>query len=520
MIDYLEHIVDTDQTLRAFTDLVSHDSESVFVLSVPNAAHVDVAAKLLFGRFDYTRSGLLDYTHVRFFDERHFIGCMAAHGWQEIGHNDFELRTSDQHFPTDLPAIAQNAALGRFLREVATAAHPHAYTQQFIRAFRNVEVDRDRDVVDESQNNSGWIVPVLVQPDTAQRNRRLSVIMRTQGFGDRLGFLDEALCCMAGQSDQNFEILLAVHGQDAQSQRESRSRVDALLSRHALFLTQKITVIDSIGGGRSRPLNDALDHAQGDLVSFLDDDDLVSVDFVATLNSAFVEMPGAIIRTVAAARFNEHLEVDVTYSDQPATIAIQDKAFDYAFSSSYDFIRHYWRNETPIHSIAIPMSAVDSFGWRFDESLDLAEDWHFVLRAVALLGVHDTHVPTSVYNRWEGDDTATGERARRKQWDKIEREVVDMVGRSYAILPHGTARQIHDRNDAWMYPIQTATTEELKAELDQRKEIARREWISTRTNRVRWVLRPKSRVRSVRRALRPRTRIADMRVWWRDKRSK
>ena len=37
-----------------------------FAVSVPNVSHSDVASKLLAGRWDVTRSGLLDHTHLRF----------------------------------------------------------------------------------------------------------------------------------------------------------------------------------------------------------------------------------------------------------------------------------------------------------------------------------------------------------------------------------------------------------------------------------------------------------------------
>jgi len=50
------------QSLALLTD------EGYVVISLPNVAHAAVRAQLLSGRFTYTETGLLDRTHLRFFD--------------------------------------------------------------------------------------------------------------------------------------------------------------------------------------------------------------------------------------------------------------------------------------------------------------------------------------------------------------------------------------------------------------------------------------------------------------------
>ena len=63
--DVLEHLRDPGRCLRACSRLLKPGGE--VVLSVPNVAHADVRLALLEGHFDYTDSGLLDDTHLRFF---------------------------------------------------------------------------------------------------------------------------------------------------------------------------------------------------------------------------------------------------------------------------------------------------------------------------------------------------------------------------------------------------------------------------------------------------------------------
>jgi len=63
--DVLEHLPDPAATLRRVLPLLAEGG--AVVVSVPNIAHGAVRLSLLDGRFDYTRTGLLDETHIRFF---------------------------------------------------------------------------------------------------------------------------------------------------------------------------------------------------------------------------------------------------------------------------------------------------------------------------------------------------------------------------------------------------------------------------------------------------------------------
>jgi 2-polyprenyl-3-methyl-5-hydroxy-6-metoxy-1,4-benzoquinol methylase len=65
-LDILEHLKDPLTVLR---DALSLLTESGYVvISLPNVAHSAMRAQLLSGRFSYTEMGLLDATHLRFFD--------------------------------------------------------------------------------------------------------------------------------------------------------------------------------------------------------------------------------------------------------------------------------------------------------------------------------------------------------------------------------------------------------------------------------------------------------------------
>ncbi|MGH9196895.1 MAG: class I SAM-dependent methyltransferase, partial [Acidimicrobiia bacterium] len=56
--DVLEHLKDPTRVLRASRYLLTE--AGYVVISLPNVAHWEVRRQVLFGRFEYTRSGILD----------------------------------------------------------------------------------------------------------------------------------------------------------------------------------------------------------------------------------------------------------------------------------------------------------------------------------------------------------------------------------------------------------------------------------------------------------------------------
>jgi 2-polyprenyl-3-methyl-5-hydroxy-6-metoxy-1,4-benzoquinol methylase len=67
MIDVIEHLVNPEIALRNIATLLKPDGRLIF--SVPNMAHVSVRMELLRGNFNYTKTGLLDDTHLHFYTE-------------------------------------------------------------------------------------------------------------------------------------------------------------------------------------------------------------------------------------------------------------------------------------------------------------------------------------------------------------------------------------------------------------------------------------------------------------------
>jgi len=83
--DVLEHLRNPQGVLEESVHLLKEGG--YLLISVPNVAHWDVRKDLLFGRFEYTESGLMDSTHIRFFTQESIRRLIEGAG--------FEIEISD-----------------------------------------------------------------------------------------------------------------------------------------------------------------------------------------------------------------------------------------------------------------------------------------------------------------------------------------------------------------------------------------------------------------------------------------
>ncbi len=82
-LDVLEHTVNPDTILRRYVERSA--SDAVFIVSLPNIAHLSVSAPLfLKGRFEYQEAGILDRTHLRFFVRETAIALLNAAGLEVL----------------------------------------------------------------------------------------------------------------------------------------------------------------------------------------------------------------------------------------------------------------------------------------------------------------------------------------------------------------------------------------------------------------------------------------------------
>lgn len=414
LLDTLEHLPQPEVVLRRLRDLADRLGQPALVVSVPNVTHVDVAAKLLMGRWDSTATGLLDDTHLQMFSSARLEDTMRRSGWYPCGRQDFRLNESDQHFPPDLPALVPGTPLSDLLRSVRSSADEHAYVNQFVRAYLPG-------------------LPAAPRPPAEGPSPFLSVLVRTTGT--RPETLRDLLLCLAAQVDDDFEVLLLAHG----VLRVGMSELSVLVSQQPERVRSRIRLIAvEPGGGRSRPLNVGVEQARGRYVCVVDDDDVVLANYVAEFRRLADERPGRVLRTMV-------VEQDVAETRWGADRGYAaTSGFRYSYPAEYDLVSHLHENFTPFCGLAFPTALFAGLGYRFDEALPVLEDWEMQLRAVTTAGVVSSRAVTSIYHWWAaGSGDSSKVVHSDEHWTAARGRVVAALDARPMLLPAGSFARLY-----------------------------------------------------------------------------
>lgn len=226
----------------------------------------------------------------------------------------------------------------------------------------------------------------------------VSIIVRTK---DRPPLLQEALDSIAAQTYSHIEIVVVNDGgEDVGSIVNSRA--------HAFQACQYISL--SGQRGRVAAANNGLQVARGDLIGFLDDDDLLE--------------PTGIEHLVKAAKdINEQAPV---YGVVHAVD--EDGSIVFTYANSFSLAQLFFSNYIPIHAVLIPKALVDEVG-PMDPGFAIFEDWDWFYRMARYRAfVYTPHLIG--YYRILGQATVTGRQGEdlhrkarkqfyRKHWNDL-----------------------------------------------------------------------------------------------------
>ncbi|MBQ8166617.1 MAG: glycosyltransferase family 2 protein [Lachnospiraceae bacterium] len=260
----------------------------------------------------------------------------------------------------------------------------------------------------------------------------MSIIMRTQG--KRKIELEEALLSVYGQTDDDYEILLMGHNLDE----AGKENVEQIISDTPAELRKRIRYIDVVGGTRTTPLIRGFEEARGEYVSILDDDDIVFDNWIEEFHKLAKDNHGKILHAYCARQ--DWLRIDNPYGGDGLRAT---DTFEKLYCRDFNPIGQLSTNTCPIHSLAFPISAYGKLGIRFDESLNVVEDWDFLMRTSFITGVANTDSITSIYRIWKNTENSAALHSQA-EWDKTRRDIIDKFDDTIMLMPKESAGKIVD----------------------------------------------------------------------------
>lgn len=209
----------------------------------------------------------------------------------------------------------------------------------------------------------GAFHPAVRRPDAAQHTLpRVSVIVRT--MAGRKGRLLEAAASIAQQTYRHIELVLVEDGSDTAHQ--------LALAWQASGDFASVRYQSLPKGGRCAAGNAGLALATGDLMCFLDDDDLFYADHIETLVDAIVDRPdlGAVYGLSYEVRTEVHSPEPWRYTDVAYSL-IHRQPFNRAVLWHHNYL--------PIQTVLFRRELYEQNGG-FDVDLDQLEDWNLWVR--------------------------------------------------------------------------------------------------------------------------------------------
>ncbi len=365
-LDVVEHLAHGGDVLSGLNDFALANGRPPLVVSVPNVTHVDLAAKLLLGRWDVTPTGLLDETHVALYSPERMSRAFLDAGWAEIGADDFELGESDQHFPREAASLAAASPLHELVAAVRRRAAPGATTNQFVRAFAPVPAP-----------------PATAPPATAPDRAAPLVTALVVTAPGRGALLEDVLVSLDAQGTTDLEVVVLVGGALGTEVRA----VERLVQSFSGGLASRTTVVGTRDASRARALDLGVARARGRYVTVLDDEVVAFAHLVEVLAGLAERGPGTVLRCIQAVQASRPVGWPGDGpGDGPEGFTATDGART-PWPPEFDLVAQLGDDLSPPGSYALPRSCFVDLGLAYGGAVAGAEEWEVLLHAAMLCGV-------------------------------------------------------------------------------------------------------------------------------------
>jgi glycosyltransferase involved in cell wall biosynthesis len=233
--------------------------------------------------------------------------------------------------------------------------------------------------------------------------------MRTQG--QRLAVLEEALISVYAQTVGTFEILLMVHLPSEFQERQAD--LSEMISSLPPSLGEVIKLIPVIGGGRSRPLNQALTVAQGRWICHLDDDDLFLDNHFETILGGECERDSVAFSTYAASR-----TVKVLSTARGATYPYSSMETKLSHHRPFKLTYQLFDNALPICNVVVHTGFIRQYELQFDETYEVLEDYQYWMQVHRYADIVCLPVVTTMITARDNQTNSNTDPATKDLWDE------------------------------------------------------------------------------------------------------
>lgn len=470
LMDVLEHLKQPETLLSFLAEYAQNNQTPYLLVSVPNVGHRDVAFNLLCGKWEMTEHGILDKTHLRFYTQTSLLKLLNESGWELVANNNFTLEHSVQYDPDSI--LHRTTLVGELMHYLSDTLNPDNEVNQFIWLLK----PKSKTATTTSDQNILSVKRPLV-----------SILMRTQGLRNEL--LTEALYSLYAQDCDDYEVLLCFHSPGAnvdklltyevspeaqQSEDEHRPKdpavvlfweLKALLDKLPFPLRQKIRLTISNGLGRSTPLNDMVEAAQGEYLGILDDDDQLFPNHISAIKRG-VEEHGInpIFQTYAAYRQVRVLEEEGEKTSYGKQTPLEPNCPKSTFPYTVELIRPWavpfnpltqqYNNNVPVGCFIVPRKLFEQTSLRFRPDFDLAEDWELWMRASQFLKVVTLPEITEVSNIRTNGTNTVGHEELQPGWLLHHRKRLDLQAEHPLVLDGRVARLIYRQHLQDLYKLE------------------------------------------------------------------
>ncbi|SCJ91830.1 Glycosyl transferase family 2 [Anaerotruncus sp. 2789STDY5834896] len=392
---YVEPLLAEDDWISPLLKIFSEHvlcRDTVLLIGTPNAGNLFTAARLLDGRLSEE-----DRYCLRGFSEKALLDLLAACGFtcEEKSGLTFDRESERARLTaSDSIFLSPGSDAFSFIEKLKAVSDQELYTEQFCWMCRPA-------------------APCALK-DKAVVSPFLSIVMRTQGT--RPAKLAEVLLCLSAQTCTDFEVLLIGHKMDE----TGRQHTQALIERQPGWLQSRIRLIEVSYGNRTTPLNVGYTAAGGAYICTLDDDDLVTSDWVETFYDLANQNPGAILHCYGYAQPWREVALE------NGTVGLVSCGpVNSGYCIPFHMVDHLRVNHSPTTVYALPSYLFYQCGFRFNEDLTTNEDWELLMRAAFLCGVSDCDRRTSIYRLWNIDSSRAAHSPQ--EWEKNRQAVIGQL---------------------------------------------------------------------------------------------